>query len=57
MKASLFLPHKVNQLLQHNSQANVPQEEVVIFRKVPADHGCKDRGRVVESYFFTFVIH
>lgn len=57
MKASLFLTHKVNQFLKHYSQANVPQEEVVIFRKVPADHGSKDRGRGVEPYYFTFVIH
>lgn len=56
-KASLLLTHKVNQLLKHQSQANVPQEEVVIFRKVPADHGFKDRGRVVEPCHFTFVIH
>lgn len=57
MKASLFLTPKVNQFLKHYSQANVPQEEVVIFRKVPADHGSKDRGRGVEPYYFTFVIH
>lgn len=43
MKASLLLTHKVNQLLKHYSQTNVPREEVVIFRKVPEYHGSKDR--------------